>query len=278
MNYLASRFGSNANSFRSATPLSDEQIRKIAPSVFADAPHESRSARYTYIPTSDILAGLRKEGFEPFAVMQARSRIEGKSEYTKHMLRLRHAGTSFQAGQQVNEIILLNSHDGTSSYQMMSGVFRVICANGLVSCVGVDNDIRVPHKGDVAGQVIEGAYTVLDSFEEVDDRRQQMQGIKLSEAEKAVFARAALPLRFDEGVAPVTESDVLRLRRRDDNQNDLWTTFNVVQENLVRGGLRGRNANNKPMTTREVTGLDANVKLNRSLWILAEEMRKLRGE
>ena len=204
--------------------------------------------------------------------------IEPKSEYTKHMLRLRHAGTSFQAGQQVNEIILLNSHDGTSSYQMMSGVFRVICANGLVSCVSVDNDIRVPHKGDVAGQVIEGAYSVLDSFEEVDDRRQQMQGIKLSDAEKAIFARAALPLRFDEGVAPVTESDVLRLRRRDDNQNDLWTTFNVVQENLVRGGLRGRNANNKPMTTREVTGLDANVKLNRSLWILAEEMRKLRGE
>ena len=31
-------------------PLSDDQIRTVAPSIFADTPHESRSERYSYIP------------------------------------------------------------------------------------------------------------------------------------------------------------------------------------------------------------------------------------
>ena len=103
--------------FRSEHPLSDEQIAWVAPSIFAQGKHYSRSHRYAYIPTSEILRGLRHEGFEPFMVCQARVRDEGKREYTKHMLRLRHA--SQINGEEANEIILLNSHDGTSSYQMV---------------------------------------------------------------------------------------------------------------------------------------------------------------
>ena len=83
---------------RSDTPLGEDQMRAAAPSIFADGKHASRSERYTYIPTIDVLRGLRKEGFEPFMVAQSRSRIEGKTEYTKHMIRMRHAG----AGQRAN--------------------------------------------------------------------------------------------------------------------------------------------------------------------------------
>ncbi len=38
---LASRFASRSPSLRSDYPLSDDQIRKVAPSIFADAPHEA---------------------------------------------------------------------------------------------------------------------------------------------------------------------------------------------------------------------------------------------
>src|SRR3546814_6865351 len=69
------------------------------------------------------------------------------------MIRLRHA--SQINGREANEIILLNSHDGTSSYQMLAGMFRFVCQNGLV-CGDTVADVRVPHKGDVAGHVIEG--------------------------------------------------------------------------------------------------------------------------
>jgi len=69
------------------------------------------------------------------------------------MIRLRHAGqATFRL--EANEIILINSHDGASSYQMLAGVFRFVCRNGLV--VGkIANDIRVPHKGNVQDEVIE---------------------------------------------------------------------------------------------------------------------------
>jgi hypothetical protein len=49
---LASRFASHSPALRSDYPLSDDQIRRVAPSIFADAPHESRSERYSYIPMS----------------------------------------------------------------------------------------------------------------------------------------------------------------------------------------------------------------------------------
>ena len=146
---LASRFASHSPALRSDYPLSDDQIRRVAPSIFADAPHESRSERYTYIPTAAVLTELRKEGFQPFMVTQTRVRDEGKREHTKHMLRLRHA--SQINGAEANEIVLLNSHDGTSSYQMLAGMFRFVCSNGLV-CGDTVADVRVPHKGDVAAQ------------------------------------------------------------------------------------------------------------------------------
>ena len=120
---LASRFAYRSPVLRSNLPLSDDQIRTVAPSIFADTPHESRSERYSYIPTAAVLTELRKEGFQPFMVCQTRVRQEDRRDYTKHMLRLRHA--SQINGAEANEIILLNSHDGTSSYQMLAGMFRL---------------------------------------------------------------------------------------------------------------------------------------------------------
>ena len=163
---LASRFAPRSPVLRSDRPLLDDQIRAVVPSIFAETPHESRSQRYSYIPTATVLSELRQEGFLPFMVCQTRVRNEDRREYTKHLIRLRHA--SQINGDEANEIILLNSHDGTSSYQMLAGQFRFVCQNGLV-CGDTFADIRVPHKGDVAGQVIEGAYEVLKGFERVQE-------------------------------------------------------------------------------------------------------------
>ena len=105
---LATRFARTTRVLRAETPLSDDQMRAAAPSVFAEGKHASRSERYTYIPTIDVLRGLRKEGFEAFMVAQGQSRIEGKAEFTKHMIRMRHAG-QVTARPEANEIILINS-------------------------------------------------------------------------------------------------------------------------------------------------------------------------
>ena len=270
---LASRFTPQSPVLRSEYPLSDDQIRAVAPSIFAQAPHGSRSERYSYIPTATVLQELRGEGFQPFMVCQTRVRQEGRRDFTKHMIRLRHA--SQINGREANEIILLNSHDGTSSYQMLAGMFRFVCQNGLV-CGDTVADVRVPHKGDVAGQVIEGAYEVLNQFQLIEEQRETMKGIQLGGDQQHAFAEAALAYRYDpaDGPAPVTASQLLAPRRREDATNDLWSTFNRVQENTIKGGLRGRNKQGRRTSTRAVSGIDQDVKLNRALWVLAQHLRQ----
>ena len=268
----------NAILSRSSAPLSDDAIRRAAPSIFADGKHDSRSDRYTYIPTIDVLAALRKEGFQPYSATQTRVRDDSKREHTKHMVRLRHVDHVVAVGQEVNEIILLNSHDGSSAYQMMAGVYRFICSNGMVTGKNFA-DIRIPHKGPVVDQVIEGAFTVLDTFERVNEERDAMKALALNEGEQNAFAHAALALKYDDTIAPapITERQLLQVNRYEDRAADMWTTFNRVQENMIKGGLRGRNATGKRVTTRPVAGIDQNIKLNRALWVLAEEMRKLKA-
>ena len=274
---LATRFASHSPALRSDYPLSDDQIRRVAPSIFADAPHQSRSERYAYIPTAAVLTELRKEGFQPFMVTQTRTRHEDRRDFTKHMIRLRHA-SQINARGEANEIILLNSHDGTSSYQMLAGMFRFVCSNGLV-CGDTVADVRVPHKGDVAGQVIEGAYQVLHGFDRALESRESMQAITLDEGEAEVFARAALSLKYDDPdkPAPITESQILMPRRFDDRRPDLWSVFNRTQENLTKGGLHGRSANGRRQQTRPVQGIDSDIRLNRALWLLADGLRQLKA-
>jgi len=275
---LASSFRYGSPILRADSPLSDDQIRSVAPSIFADGKHASRSERYTYIPTIDVLRGLRNEGFQPFMVCQSRVRDPGKREYTKHMLRLRHATQI--VGEEANEVVLLNSHDGTSSYQMLAGVLRFVCQNGMVAGDSV-RDIRIPHKGNIARNVIDGAFDVLDTFDLIREQTDSMRGVELDRAEQHAFARSALALRYDptdtEAPCPVTESQLLAPRRFEDRRDDLWTVFNRVQENLTKGGLHGRSRTGRAMSTRPVTGIDQNVKLNRALWMLADAMRQMKA-
>lgn len=157
---LASRFGA-VNLVHRDRPLTRDELAHYVPSVFSEEKHESRSERYTCIPTITLLDNLQREGFQPFFACQTRVRDQSRREHTRHMVRLRRAGQI--ADKQVPEIILLNSHDGSSSYQMLPGLFRAVCANGLV-CGQSFGEVRVPHKGDVVGKVIEGGLQSAGDF------------------------------------------------------------------------------------------------------------------
>lgn len=283
------RFGrtrsNGAVNFTSRTgSIEPERLRQIAPSVFAEGAHGSRSAAYKYIPTSEILTGLAREGFRPYAVMQGGSREEEKRGFTKHLIRLRHDSQPLQVGGTHNEIVLLNSHDGTSSYRLMAGVFRLICGNGMVVAQNLIDDIRIPHKGNIEGQVIEGCISILDRLPEVSESVNEMAALRLTEGERQAFARAALVARYDdpEKPAPVKAEQILTLRRHEDAAPTMWNTLNAVQENLVRGGLGyvQRNETGRLVArrrTREIGGIDQNTNINRALWALAEEMKKLKA-
>src|SRR5215467_1158507 len=74
---------------RTDRALSNDELRAIAPSIFATEPYHKMSAKYAFIPTSAAIDKMRSEGFEPVAVTQSRTRIEGKRPFTKHQIRFR---------------------------------------------------------------------------------------------------------------------------------------------------------------------------------------------
>lgn len=279
------RYGksSNQSSFRSDSPLSNDTIARYAPSVLAESAHESRGDRYAFIPTIEVLDGLRANGFQPFEVRQTKVRDQGKREHTKHLVRLRHADHIVSnVGQEVPEIVLLNSHDGSSSYQLLSGFFRFVCSNGLIAG-DVTDDIRIRHTGRVVDDVIEGSFHVLDNLKEIGERVETYKSISLTTPEKLLLAEAAAELRWGRDqetgnlLAPIHSADqLIRPRRWDDRKDDLWTTFNTVQEHLIQGGVTGRSANGRRTRTREVGGVNENVKLNRALWTLADRFAELK--
>lgn len=190
------------------------------------------------------------------------------------MLRLRREGQI--GGQEVPEIILLNSHDGSSSYQMIPGLFRFVCANGMV-CGQTFGEIRVPHKGDVVSQVIEGAYEVLAIFDGITESSEEMKNIPLNRDEQRIFAETALSWKYDEkGRENISHwnqkmSYVFAARRISP------ATYQRVQENMVKGGLWASSAKGRLQRTRAVTGIDGDIKLNRALWEMAEKMKKIKS-
>lgn len=161
----------------------------------------------------------------------------------------------------------------------MAGIFRLVCGNGLVVAQNMIEDIRVPHKGDITGQVIDGCVSLMEKLPEVNESVRSMASMQLTAGEQRAFATAALVARYEDKAAPVTPDQVLTLRRHEDAAPTIWNTLNTVQESLIRGGLRYVQRDDKGRRvarrqTREIGGIDQNTTVNRALWALAEEMKK----
>ncbi|OLP57679.1 phosphoribosylamine--glycine ligase [Rhizobium rhizosphaerae] len=273
--------------FDTGRALSEDEMRRIAPAIFATVAHESRSERFKPIPTIEILRGLTREGFVPVGAKQSSSRIEGKSDFTKHLIRLRRIddGKVYHVGDTVCEILLKNANDGTSAYELMAGLFRIRCLNSLVTQTGKIEEIKVRHSGDVQAKVIEGTYTVLKGAEHALAAPQDWSALRLNDDEKHILAQSAHMLRFGDTDGdtrtPIRPEQLLTQRRSADLGHDLWTTWNVVQENAIKGGIRAvtRDAfgRQRRMKSRPVTGIDQDLKLNKALWLLGEKMAALKG-
>jgi hypothetical protein len=267
--------------------LTEDELRSIAPSVFATTAHESRSARFKPIATYDVVRKLEQEGFGVVGAVQSIARFEDRKDHTKHLLRLRKKDdVQRNVGDTVFEILLKNANDGTAAYDLLAGLFRIRCLNSLVAMSTQLSTQRVRHSGDVAPKVIEGVFSVLNDAERALNAPDQWGQLQLAAPEQVAFAEAAHAIRFpvDENSNQTTHvkpEQLLEVRREGDRGTDLWTVFNRVQENVIRGGLEnyGYNAANqyRRAHTRQVKGIDQSTALNRALWTLGEKMAALKA-
>jgi len=267
-------------------PLTDQQLMRVAPSIFAETPWEGVSDRYVFVPTIAVVAMLRREGFEPVRAFQARTRIDGKVGYVKHTLRFRHrdlcndrALTPDDLGTLIPEIVVTNSHDTGSAFKVDLGIYRLVCTNGMVVSDGLCDAISIRHSGR-PDDVIDAAFTVIDQAPAALDSAHEMHALALTPGEQNAFAAAARELRWpteDDASARVEPERIIRPRRWDDKGRDLWSVLNRAQENIIKGGVRVRGADGTPRRSPAVSSVDGDRKLNKALWTLAEEMRRIKA-
>lgn len=266
---------------RQGEVLSMDAIRHFAPSVFATAPKSDRSENYRFFPTIDVVNGLIKNGFQPVMAGQSRTRDENNRPFTRHIMRFRHTDmfNPAQVGEEVPEIVLLNSHNGSSSYQLDLGFFRLVCANGMIVQSANIASIRTRHSGspDIVGEVIEGSFKIIEeapqAFAQVEDWKRKM----IKKREQEALAAAAIELRGTSlEVAPssliIANRSADMPENKDTGERSIWRSMNVIQENLVRGGVSGINANNRSRRMRGINSVDKDTKFNRALWMLTERL------
>jgi hypothetical protein len=234
------------------------------------------SERYGFISTAEIVQHMQAAGFTAVRASETRVRLEERAGFAKHIIRFRHADITAKIGDNIPEIVIVNSHDGSSAYKIMAGVYRLVCTNGFI--VGETlQSYAVRHTKNAPDDVIDASFKIIKALPEVQDSIETMQHMGLNPEERQVFARAALELRYTPDQAepaPITPQSLLTPRRYADQKNDLWTTFNTVQEHIIKGGTR--RADQPRRKTRKVSSITEDVRLNRALWTLAEEMRKLK--
>lgn len=263
-------FPSHANAFGEG--LSLEEVRQRAPATFAPSAHQKMSPKYTFIPTDQVLAGLMQAGFVPVDARQTRTR-RADPLHARHVVRLRRRFETVQLKDAVPEVVFLNSHDGSSAYQLRMGIFRVVCANGLIVSKGAFPAYCVSHRGEVVDEVVAGALHISEQFGCLMTQVMLMEACRLAPAEQLQFAERALAVRFPELVASGMQPSQLLTRRREQDQgDDLWSTLNCVHENLLRGGMSRRTANGRLTRLRTISAIREEIRINSALWDQAMEV------
>ena len=259
--------------------LSNEQLVSRAPSIGAVMAAEHVSDKYSFVPTLKAVDYIRDVGWSPVEARQSRALDRKREGLQKHMIRFSRPELNIN-GHRL-EMIMFNSHDAGSSFQLYAGVFRFVCMNGMVVGEQMEH-FRHIHVGFDPDAFVRSAEAMSSRMGELGEVIDDWQGIKLDYNERRLYAESAhllvYPETLDNKVAPIKPSALARPRRDEDSKDDLWTTFNVVQENATKGGLRGRSESGRRMTTRPIGALDKDKTLNRALWTLTQKMAELKRE
>jgi Domain of unknown function (DUF932) len=259
--------------------LTNDQIIRFAPAAGATAPIDTVSNIYDFVSTMDAVDLLRDCGWYPIEVRQSGTRKLSRNDgFQKHMIRFSQKD-NLDMGEERVDLSLVNAHNGLASFNIIATIFRKVCANGLMTSNEMLNFCH-KHIGFDPELFMQSAKKNACSAGDVAKEIEMMKAIPLTNQERILFAKSAHDMVHDEPEkAAVRPEQYLEERRYDDEGKDVFTTYNVIQENVIRGGIETKKNTDgkiKKGKTRAVKSLDRNIKLNKILHRLAMEMAKLK--
>lgn len=240
-------------------------------SVLTKTAHPKMSERYVHIDSEQVIELMAREGFHVATVTKPKTRV-GDPMYARHQIDFRREDWKNEGdirGGYVPRMLYTNSHDGTTRASFMLGVYAFVCSNGMVVGSTYASE-SVRHAGESAADLISRMQALAKNTGPMFAQIGQWQRKQLTTPQAREFGRLASVLRWGDDQRFAVE-DVLHVRRADDDRGDLWTTFNRVQENTVRGGIVGLASTGRRATSRPMSEILATTKYNRDLWRLAED-------
>ena len=266
--------------------LTKDQIRKVAPVVFAEQPtNPDLSDKYLFVNTETIIDDLAKLNWFPVQAGQRKARKVGGTMFSKHMVAFQNPDiqiTSKDGDNAFPRIILTNSHDGMQAFKFSVGIYRLVCSNGLVIADEEFSDFRIRHKGYTFEELRD---VVLQAVTDLPNKVQVLNDMKnriLTQEEKNKLAIDAMLVRA--GIEPGSEKskefqyddetiiDILEPKRKEDKGDDLWRTFNVIQEKITQGEFHAALRGAKVRKVRKIKSFEKDLQVNKSLFQLATSL------
>jgi len=249
--------------------LSKEQVKQVAPSVFTKTGSSNVSEKYSHIPTERVMDDMSALGWKVVDAKEIKARKN--QGFQKHMLVFANPEIVINGndGDTVfPRILLTNSHDGKNAFTFKAGLFRLVCSNGLVIADEQFGEMKIRHMG-YDFEALQGLITqMVEKLPLTVESMNKFKNKQLSKEQKQKFALEALGLRFDTENKTFNVNEFLTPTRKEDEGNDLWSVFNLVQEKLVNGMVDYR-AGSKQRKARRIKNFQQDVKLNSELYELA---------
>lgn len=245
-----------------------DQLKSQTPSVFATSPSTKMSDKYVFVPTMDILENFEREGWELASAKQV-----GRGIHSVHELRLRN-GELPKVGDTLVEAIIRNSHNGMASFQVSAGLHRLVCSNGLTVPTALAESFNIRHSRFDLDEVKRLTESFAGKLPKIEGSVRRMMEREMTIDEKIEFVRKSVGIRFgqDKVLNDLQIVGLLTPNRDEDQGDDLWTTFNVVQEKYIRGGIETTSQRGRRTKLRGLENIIAVNQVNTKLWTLAEEM------
>ena len=258
--------------------IKDKEVRDFLssnyPAVMANRP-VGMSESYQFMPTWKLAETLQ-EGFGVgiVSVGQQFSRKRdpaGQEHFVK--FRLPSDNFSLKVNDSVPELVLFNSHNGRSTIRAYAGVFRMVCANGMVVCEESFGSLKLRHFGE--GNSYSAFEELLkdlgQKFKTLDDRIKAMSETILTVGQQQQLARFMMARR---GTPNWVEPNMVLVGRRPEDQaidgdgrRSLWITFNVIQENLTNSDeVSWSPESGRTRSLRRLTGARADILKNEAIW------------
>jgi len=255
--------------------LTKDQIREIAPSVFtAKADKSSTSKHYVHIPTEKVIDDMATLGWGVVDAKQVKARKN--AGYQKHMVVFGNDDitiTGKDGDTVMPRILMTNSHDGKNSFQFQAGLYRLVCSNGLVIADAEFANMKIRHMGYDLNELSTVISEIVEKLPLTVECMNKLKAKELSEEEQIKFAKEALATRLSEKeISKYTSDDIVELlnpTRKEDNGNDMWSVYNVIQEKIIHGMFDVYGVEGKVRKARKIKNFKQDTQVNQALYELA---------